>query len=398
MQQPQAQIQNPPPQTPLQLAASIAARLAQSAVARDRRGGTPKAERDLLRQSGLLGLSIPKEHGGLGGSWAETLMAVRILARADSSVAHLFAFHHLMLATVRLFGTKQQWSSLYQQTVASAWFWGNALNPLDARTISVPHDGWRDFTGRKSFCSGALDSDMLIASARQEGQDKLVIAALPTSREGITLFDDWDNIGQRQTDSGSAEFKQVRVEESEILSNPGPLGNVFATLRPLLGQAILSNIYLGIAEGAFEAARQYTLTESRRWMLSSADGPSNDPYVLERYGEFWLGLESARLLNDRALVSLDDAWRCDELLSESERGATAIAVATGKVCAAKIGLELTSRMFDVMGARSTQGALGLDRYWRNLRTHSLHDPLDYKARELGDWALNQRIPSPTFYS
>jgi hypothetical protein len=33
-----------------------------------------------------------------------------------------------------------------------------------------------------------------------------------------------------------------------------------------------------------------------------------------------------------------------------------------------------------------------------LRTHTLHDPVDYKIRELGDWALNHRLPKPTFYS
>ena len=33
-----------------------------------------------------------------------------------------------------------------------------------------------------------------------------------------------------------------------------------------------------------------------------------------------------------------------------------------------------------------------------LRTQSLHDPVDYKLHELGDWALNQSLPIPTFYS
>jgi hypothetical protein len=31
-------------------------------------------------------------------------------------------------------------------------------------------------------------------------------------------------------------------------------------------------------------------------------------------------------------------------------------------------------------------------FWRNVRTHTLHDPVDYKIRELGEWALNQKIP------
>ena len=62
------------------------------------------------------------------------------------------------------------------------------------------------------------------------------------------------------------------------------------------------------------------------------------------------------------------------------------------------GLELCSRLFEVTGARSTHASLRLDRHWRNLRTQTLHDPVDYKLHELGDWALNQSLPIPTFYS
>ncbi len=50
------------------------------------------------------------------------------------------------------------------------------------------------------------------------------------------------------------------------------------------------------------------------------------------------------------------------------------------------------------GARATTRQAGLDRFWRNLRTHTLHDPVDYKLRELGRWALLGAPPTPTFYS
>ena len=76
----------------------------------------------------------------------------------------------------------------------------------------------------------------------------------------------------------------------------------------------------------------------------------------------------------------------------------AVAIATAKVAANRHGLEVCSKVFEVTGARATHTAVGLDRHWRNLRTQSLHDPLDYKLQELGDWALNQNLPTPTFYS
>nr|WP_246881764.1 MULTISPECIES: acyl-CoA dehydrogenase family protein [unclassified Pseudomonas] len=385
--------------SPLQTARQLAAEFALTAVERDERGGTPKAERDALRDSGLLALSIPTRYGGLGATWSATLQIVREFAKVDSSIAHVFGFHHLMLATVRLFSRPEQWQPWFEQTARQNWFWGNALNPLDTRTVVKDFGGWREFSGKKSFCSGASDSQMLIASAVDESAGgKLLIAAIPSGRSGITLHDDWNNIGQRQTDSGSATFERVRVEESELLLDPGPLSTPFACLRPLIAQLTFTHMFLGIAEGAFEEARQYTLSETRLWHKSAARNVREDPYVLAHYGEFWVALEGIRLLVERAAALLDEAWAQGPNLTAEERGHLATAIATAKVAASRQGLEICSRLFEVTGARSTHASLRLDRHWRNLRTQTLHDPLDYKLHELGDWALNQALPVPTFYS
>jgi transcriptional regulator with GAF, ATPase, and Fis domain len=110
-----------------------------------------------------------------------------------------------------------------------------------------------------------------------------------------------------------------------------------------------------------------------------------------------VALEGVRLLVERAAALLDEAWAKGPNLS-AERGHLATAIATAKVAASRQGLELCSRLFEVTGARSTHASLRLDRHWRNLRTQTLHDPVDYKLHELGDWALNQACRLPTFYS
>ncbi|SAK72968.1 Acyl-CoA dehydrogenase-like protein [Caballeronia hypogeia] len=371
---------------------------AQTAAARDKAGGTAFHERRLLRESGLLRMSVPAELGGDGAPWSTTLDVVRRMAQVDSSLAHLFAFHHLQLATIRLFGSATQIRHWLGETVAQGWFWGNALNPLDRGTRALPDGaGGYVFDGRKSFCSGARDSDQLLASAF-DGDGRLLIGATPTNRAGITVLDDWDNMGQRQTDSGTVIFERVPVAVDELLLHPGPLSSPFATLRPLLAQSILCHIYLGIGEGALQAARDATLAQTRPWIASQAERPAEDPYVIAHYGDFWVALEGARLLVERAMQAFDRAWQRGLALTESERGEVAVAVATSKVAAARAGLDVANRMFEVTGARSTTAALRLDRFWRNVRVHTLHDPLDYKVRELGDWALNGRIPKPSFYS
>ena len=385
------------PVEPLAAVDSVAAVLATTAVERDRRGGTAKRERDLLRNTGLLALSVPTELGGWGASWATTLQAVRRLARVDGSLAHLFGFHHLLLATVRLFGNASQWRHAYTATVSERWFWGNALNPLDTRTrIARDGDGYV-VDGTKTFCSGASDSDRLIISAL-DAEHRLVVAAIPTDRSGIDIRDDWDNMGQRQTDSGSVTFRHVRVSEDELLRTPGPLGSTWASLRPCLAQAILGNVFLGIGEGALADARAFTRESARPWNSSGVATAADDPYVLHRFGELWVGLEGARALADEAGAALDRAWERGDRLTTDERGRTSVAIAAAKVATSRAALDVSSRLFEVTGPRATAAKLGLDRFWRNVRTHTLHDPVDYKLRELGQWALGEHLPHPSFYS
>src|SRR4051812_31159517 len=90
--------------------------LGESALERDRQGGTAKHERDQIRASGLLASSIPTSYGGHGASWLEIMQLVRLISTADSSLGHLFGFHHLLVATLRLFGAPAQWEAAYRET------------------------------------------------------------------------------------------------------------------------------------------------------------------------------------------------------------------------------------------------------------------------------------------
>jgi alkylation response protein AidB-like acyl-CoA dehydrogenase len=389
------------PAAALQTAKTLAAQFAQTAITRDRKGGTPKAERDAIRKSGLLTFTIAKEYGGSGGSWGDTLAIIREIARVDSSVAHVFAFHFYQLASVRLYGSKEQWINLHRKTVENGWFWANALN-LITRDASVNKnaDGSYVWNGTKNFSSGAKDSDYLLISGVEDATNKIpLIAAIPTNRAGITINDDWDNIGQRQTDSGSIVFNNVLVQRDEVLLEPGPLTTPFSSIRALIGQLVFANLFLSLAEGAFASATGHLQQkEAQPWFESLAPSQQKDPYILRHIGELWVKLEAARALTEKANTQIDSVWAKAETLSAAERGAFAITVATAKVATTQIGLELSSRVFELLGARATTASLGFDRFWRNLRTQTLHDPVDYKIHELGDWVLNHTLPPPSFYS
>lgn len=374
---------------------ALVADFAATAAARDRAGGTAKRERDLIRQSGLLRLSIPTSLGGTGADWPEIMGLIRRLANADSATAHLLAFHYLMLAAIQLFGSPAQAEKFLGGTAKNNWFWGNAVNPRDPRTTLTPMDGGYRLDGTKSFCSGASDSDMLVIAGQEAESGRFIMAPIPTAREGIIIHDDWDNIGQRQTDSGSVTFKEVFVAKDECLLSPGPLSSPFATLRTCLAQLILANIYLGLAEGALAQAKTYL----RALPAEVFSRKREDPYLLRNFGELHVEIAAVRALTDETqrLFQQGFAAGVNGLTAEG-RGEIAIAIWGAKVATARTALNVTSRIFELMGARSTAAANCFDRFWRNARTHTLHDPLDDKLGEIGDWALNGAYPKPSFYS
>lgn len=383
--------------TPLDIAKQLAQIFADTAAERDKQGGNPKRERDLIRQSGLLGLSIPVEFGGQGADWATIFKTIQTLAQVDSSLAHVYGFHHLLIATVQLFAQPEQYQEWFKQTAQQNLFWGNTLNPLDKRTTATQiSEHEYIFHGDKSFCSGSIDSDILLCSGFNAA-NQLLIGVIPTAREGVSFLGDWNNMGQRQTDSGSSHFEQVKIHQNELLLNPGPLSTPYSSLRPLIAQLIFVHLFLGVAEGAFETARQAVQTQ-KAWSKSLADNAVNDPFTQKHFAEFYVQLESVRLLAQKAVETLQKAWDIGEGLDPDQRGEVSIAIATAKIAATNTSLYVTQNIFQVMGARATTAQLNLDRFWRNVRTQTLHDPIDYKYQEVGEWVLTAKVPDPSFYS
>ena len=376
---------------PLDAVHALAAQLAQTAVERDRQGGHAARERELIRASGLLALSIPAPDGGIGASWDITLRAVRILARADSALAHVFGFHHLQLAGITLYGDAAQQRNLLRRTASEHLFWGNALNPLDKRTVATGTADGFVLDGVKSFCSGALGSSWLTVSAWHAPTASALIGVLPTATDGITVHGDWDAFGQKQTDSGTVTFERV-------LLPPGAPPTAQATLRSQVAQLIMTNLYLGIAEGAFAAARDYLADAARPWFASGVSAATDDPFVQHRFGELWALVRPAEVLADDAGRALHRLFARGAAVTAQERGELAVTVATAKVLAHRAAIDIGSGLFELTGARSTSAKYGFDRYWRNARVHTLHDPVDYKYRDLGRYALTGTLPEPTAYS
>ncbi|EKN64008.1 acyl-CoA dehydrogenase family protein [Schinkia azotoformans] len=371
-----------------EIAENLAIIFYENAADRDLKGGNPKLERDLIRESGLLKVLIPKQFGGWGESWTDVVQIVRLFAKYDSSLAHVYGYHFVNLITAHLWGNKEQQEFYFSETAEKNLFWGNAFNPIDMKLYARKEKGNFVLNGVKTFCTGSVDSDYLIVSALYENQDhQQFIAIIPTNRQGITVNEDWDNFGQRQTDSGTITFTNVMVKKEEVLQN-GLDSSEFAKLRLNISHFILNHVFLGIMEGALEAAKKYTKTK-KRIRTPNNDSVTGDPIIQRHYGEFYVQLEASKLLVEKTDTLFERLWNKGEAITEEERLELNQAVYTAKAFTTNAGLELTSRMFEVMGSRATANQYRFDRYWRNMRTMTLHYSIDNVIQQLGEWVLHK---------
>ncbi len=370
---------------------------AKDAVARDKAGGKPLDQLRLLKESGLLTILIPREYGGAGEPWSTALKIGREFAKVDGSLGHLFGYHFSSVHAAFLRGTPEQAADSYRRSAAGNWFWGNTANSFSKSLFGRQEGEWHILDGFRPFTSGSHIADYLQVAWEDQLTNERRFAAIPVTREGIRIEDDWDGIGQRQTGSGRVTYSNVRIHRDEVFDFKPNETKPYQTLTPFQQQSVLLNVFVGSAQGALIAARDYTNEKSRPWIHSGVDKHTDDPWVKRVYGDLYVKTQAATLLADQAAQALDDVWARGHDLTEEERGEAAVKIAAANVFAGNVALEVTSQIFEVMGARSATNENGFDRFWRNVRIHTLHNPAEYKTRNVGTWFLTGDYPEPATF-
>jgi alkylation response protein AidB-like acyl-CoA dehydrogenase len=371
--------------------------LGRDALARDRANADPEGELKLLKDSGLANLLIPRQFGGHGGHWSTGLRAVRILARHDASIAQILSYHYCNQAAIVFFADPSRWEHWYGASARGSWLWGDAVNPVDPDLVLTAEGAGYRLNGRKRFATGASTGDVTLAMAADgEPGARILATVVSRDRDGVEFNGDWDALGQRLSASGSVDFRDVAVASDDILGEVGE--EPYSTLVTPGVQLGFANLYLGIAEGALERARELTLGRRGGWLLGTAEHYSRDPFVQRVFGELLSRIAAVEALADRWNTRFDQVIARGADVTAADRTDAEIGIAKLKVVATETALDVAHRVFEVTGASSTRSDVGLDIYWRNIRTHSLHDPVDYKKLEVGANYLTGDVQPITLYT
>ncbi|SDL88989.1 sulfur acquisition oxidoreductase, SfnB family [Pseudomonas indica] len=377
----------------LQAARELARDAATEAARRDRERKLPWCELERFTASGLGSLTIPREYGGPGLSFATLSEVFRLISEVDPALGQIPQNHFGLLQLIQLTANESQKRRLFR-SVLEGWRIGNAgpergsRHTLDIRArLERDGDGFR-LSGEKFYSTGALFAHWVAAKALDD-HDRVVLALIPRGTQGLRIVDDWSGFGQRTTASGTVLLNAVPVTAENVidLSPQRDLPN----LQGAASQLIQAAIDAGIARGALNDAIAFVRDKARPWIEAKVERASDDPYVVADVGRLNVELHAAEAVLRRAARVLDDSAAAP--LDADGAARASIAVAEAKVLTTEIALRASEKLFELAGSRATLAEFNLDRHWRNARTHTLHDPVRWKYHAIGAYHLNGQHPA-----
>ncbi len=338
----------------------------------------PRRELAALELSGLLSITVPVAFGGPDLGMATLIEVFLILATADTALAQVPQNHFDFVDTL-LVAQPETRAFFYAEVLAGARF-GNALaepnraSRSDLKTTIAEIAGDYIVDGTKIFSTGALTAKWVPVHALH-ADGRVRTAYIANGSPGMEIREDWDAFGQRATFSGTTVLNQVRVPGRNVvdrsLGDPGLIAAQHAG-----NQLIHAAIEAGSALGAVEAAVT--------WLTQNDAAASVQTAAV---GELLVEIEAAKASVRRAARMVDQALAhpsCDMALAAS------IAVDEAKSLAYETGPQASSALTDLLPAEAATRSLRFDRFWRNTRTHSMHDPVRWRQAFVGDFHLNGR--------
>jgi alkylation response protein AidB-like acyl-CoA dehydrogenase len=364
----------------IEVAKHLAHEFATRADEADRAGKLPAEDVQALKDTGYLGISIPKLYGGQELSLGECVEAHLELAQGSTSTALVAAMPIILFGNAR---EMQPWpepalrrlclatvtEGALVNSVASEPLLGSPSRGGLPATYASPNpdnDGWL-INGHKTWITGGRFLTHMVVSLRID--DDLATMLILHDSPGVEWVDTWgDALSLRASDSHDVYFKDVLEPEENLLQRGGsPAKGPLHAWAPM----IISSVYLGAAFAARNALIKYALER-----VPSALGKpiATLPKIQRQIGEIDVALQAARAL----LFEVAHQWT--GRFEDHPRLYPRIVAAKCQAIAA--ASEATEKALHVAGGLSITRALPLERHFRDVQAGAMHPPSGDAAFEI----------------
>jgi SfnB family sulfur acquisition oxidoreductase len=377
----------------LQAAHALAEAAQVEVILRDRERRLPWELVERFTASGLGSIAVPRAFGGPQLSHVTIAEVFRIISAVDPALGQIPQNQFGLLGLLQAGANPEQQQRLFASVLAG-WRIGNggpergSKHTLDIQARLVKRDGRWLFSGEKFYSTGALFAHWIASKALDE-QGRPWLAFIQRGRAGLRIVNDWSGFGQRTTASGSVLLNEVEVDENNLIPL-WPLADK-PSIQGAFSQLIQAAIDLGIADGALHDTLAFVRNKARPWIDAKVEQAGDDPYVIADVGRLQVERHAAEALLHKAGRVLDEVAAAP--IDSDAAARASIAVAEAKALTTEVSLQASEKLLELAGSRATLAEFGLDRHWRNARTHTLHDPVRWKYHAVGAWHLNQRHPA-----
>ncbi|MET3920682.1 acyl-CoA dehydrogenase family protein [Arthrobacter sp. UYEF20] len=318
-----------------------------------------------LRESGLLGLTLPQEAGGLGGGPHELVKVLSALAGACGSTAMIYLMH--ISAAMPVAAAPPPGSPGLVADMASGRVLGSlAFSEAGSRShfwAPVSQAGQNGagivLNARKSWVTSAGHADVYIVSTRTAAADTVDLFAIPAGYPGVEVAGAWRGMGLRGNASTPMTFVVEVPEDTRLGVAGGGMDLMLQTVLPWfnLGNASVS---VGLARAAVEAAIRHTSAARLEHLDESL---SALPTIRARLAK--MSIELA--------VTTAYLHQTAGRIAEPQED-TMLHVLGVKAAANDAALSITDAAMRVCGGAAFSEHLQIDRYFRDARAGHVMAP------------------------
>jgi alkylation response protein AidB-like acyl-CoA dehydrogenase len=272
----------------------------------------PEEVFDQLADLDMMGVPVDEEYGGLGGDQLMYALVTEELGRVSGSVGLSYAAHvSLASKPIELFGTdeqKERWlRPLAEGEYVGSWALTEPESGSDASDMDTMAekdgdeyvlDGTKQFITNANVAGSVLVKAVTDPDAGYDGISTFIVD--PEEDDGFEVTTVWDKMGLNASPTCEIKLSNVRLPEDRLLGEEGDGWD--QTKKTLDGGRIsIAALSTGIAQGAFEAAKEYS-TEREQFgqPISKFDAIRNKVVDMDRK------IERSRLLTHKAATKYDD--------------------------------------------------------------------------------------------
>ena len=316
-------------------------------------------------EMGLMGIEVPEQYGGAGGTAMMIVLAVEELSKVDASAAiQVDVQNTLVEYPIATYGTEAQ-KAKYLSRLTSEAMGAYALSEagsgsdafgLATKAEQVP--GGHRLTGSKAWITNGAEAEIFVVFASENpgaGYKGITAFLVEKSMEGFAVGKKEDKLGIRASSTTSLHFDNVFVPDANVLGEPGKGYKV--AIDTLNGGRIgIGAQMIGVAGGALAAATKY-LKERKQFGKSLAEFQGIQFQVAQAATE----LEAARLMVYNA-ARLKDAGR-----DIAHEGAMA------KLYSSQVAERVTSLCVELFGGYGYTKEYPVEKYYRDAKIGTIYE-------------------------